>query len=268
MKLAPLLMLFFCTLANAVQDDTMAKLVQQSATSRILIIGELHGTSEVPALVADLAQRIGKKGPVVVALEWSKDQTGHEAYFASEGSAADRKRLLASPFWTNPFQDGRASGAMLDLLESLRKQARGGADIKVETFDLTRAQGQREGDKGMADNLRAIAAAHPSARILVLTGNYHARQLRGAPWDPELRFMAHYLTDLAPFSLDMDAPRGSYWGCSGGSPSDCKVVNFGADAKPGGKAGLFASAALSATGYNQGLQLERLTASPPARGAN
>jgi hypothetical protein len=264
MKLAPWLMMAFCTLAHAAPDNTMAQLVQQTASSRMLIIGEMHGTKEVPALVADLAQRVGKTRPVVVALEWSSGQTGHEAYLASDGSAADRKRMLALPFWSKPYQDGRASAAMLDLIESLRKQARAGANVTVATFDQADGQNPQERDKDMADKLRAIAASHTSARIIVLSGNYHARQMRGAPWNPEYRFMAHYLTDLAPFSLNVTAPRGSYWACSGGKPEDCKMQSYANDAKPGVKKGLYANAELRAIGYNQGLELDRLSVSLPA----
>lgn len=251
-------------MAHATPDDTIAGLAKQS--TRMLLIGEMHGTKEAPALVAKLADSIGKTGPVVVGLEWHAAQTGHEAYFASKGTAADRKRLLAQPFWSKAFQDGRASAAMLDLLEALRKQAHSGRPVTVAGFDQADGQDVAKRDEVMASNLRALAKAHPAARIVVLTGNYHARQAKGTPWDPAYRLMGDYLTDLAPVSVNVDAPRGAYWTCSGPAPSDCKAEDFGQHAKPGGRRGLYAAEAkLAALGYQQEVMLEKFTASLPAR---
>ncbi len=257
-------------LAHAAIEDPVATLVKQADTSRLLIIGEMHGTSEVPALVGQLAAGIsarknaaGKPQPVVVALEWEGHETGHKTYLASAGTASDKQRLLASPFWSKPYQDGRASQAMFALLESVRVQARAGRPVQLATFDLNKGQpGDR--DEGMAHNLRAIVQANPGATVIALTGNYHARQKAGAPWNPEMRFMANYLTDLAPFSLNVEAPRGSYWGCSGGAAQDCKRVSYGRDAKAGASLGLYADSELATLGYNQGLRLAQLTASLPA----
>lgn len=256
--------------ACAAQDDPLAALVKQTAATGLLIIGEMHGTAEIPALVAQLAADIsarkdatGKAQPVVVALEWSGHETGHQAYLASEGTAADKARLLAFRFWSKPYQDGRSSAAMFALLESVRKQARSGSPVQLATFDLNPGQPAGSRDEGMAQNLRAIVQANPGAKIIALAGNYHARQGTGAPWDPQYRFMGNYLTDLAPFSLDVDAPRGSYWGCSSGAPEDCKSVTFASD---GGQArlGMYLDGALAKNGYNQGLRLAQLTASLPA----
>ncbi len=257
-------------LAHATQADPMAALVKQADTSRLMIIGEMHGTTEIPALTAQLAQRVsarkdgaGKAQPVVVALEWPGHETGHQAYLASDGTAADRQRLLANPFWTSAFQDGRASEAMLGLLESVRMLARGGSPVQLATFDVTRGHAGTR-DEGMAHNLRAIVQANPEAKIIALMGNYHARQRPGAPWNPQMRFTANYLADLAPYSLNVDAPRGSYWACLGGKPEDCKNVTIKPDAKADARPGLYSDSTLAASGYNGGLRLAQFTMSLPA----
>lgn len=260
-------------LAHAVTQDPVATLIKQSEKSPLMIIGEMHGTSEVPSLVAQLADGIsarkdgaGKAQSVVVALEWAGHDAGHQTYLASGGTAADRRRLLASPLWAKQYQDGRASEAMLALLESVRTLARGGRSVQLATFDLNRGQIAPDRDEGMAHNLRGIVLANPGAKIIALAGNFHARQRPGAPWNPEYRFMANYLADLAPFSLDVNAPRGSYWGCSSGAAEDCKRVSFGKDVKAGLGLGLYKNEALAKNGYNQGLRLAQLTASLPAAG--
>lgn len=256
--------------ACAAHDDPLATLVRQADATRLLFIGEMHGTTEVPALVAQLAAGIsarknaaGKAQPVVVALEWSGHETGHQAYLASEGTAADKARLLAFRFWSKPYQDGRSSGAMFALLESVRKQAHSGSPVQLATFDLNQDQLAPNRDEGMAQNLRAIVQANPGAKIIALTGNYHARQRPGTSGDPKYRFMANYFADLAPFSLYVDAPRGSYWGCFGATPEDCKSVTF---ASKGGEAplGMYTDGELVKIGYSQGLRLAQFTASPPA----
>ncbi len=264
-------------LAHAAQDDAVARIVKQTDTSRLLIVGEMHGTREVPALVAEVAAGIGKlkdaagkAQPLVVALEMPAQDSGHQAYLASDGTAGDRKRLLASPFWAKAYQDGRASEAMLALIESVRKQARAGGAIKLAAFDMSEAQiaAKVDRDQAMADNLRVIVQDNPAARIVALAGNYHARQSVGAPWNAAHRFMAGYLTDLAPFSLHVNAPTGSYWACSGGDPASCEMNSFGKGVAPPADSRLHINAALKAMGYNQELELPKLTASLAARGAN
>ncbi len=239
MTLSSILVLFCGTLtlslANAAQDDAIAQLAKQTDTSRILLIGEMHGTNEAPAFVAQLADSVakrrdaaGKVQPVVVALELSAHVSAHQAYFGSAGKAEDRQRMLASPYWAKPYQDGRSSAAMLELIESVRQMARGGRPIKLASFDLDAAQmaAHVDRDQGMATTLRAIVANNPSARIIALAGNYHERQ-------------------------------------SVGAPSSCTVSSYGGDAAQP-PLGLYMNESLKATGYQQGMMLPQFSVSLPA----
>jgi len=91
-----------------------------------LLLGEMYGTVESPAFLANvvcLAIQAGR--PVTVALEIPfQEEARITAYLGSAGAAADRKALLGGPFWQDAYQDGRRSEAMLALLESLRRLRR------------------------------------------------------------------------------------------------------------------------------------------------
>jgi hypothetical protein len=258
-----------CAPAHAA-DDTVAELMKKAEKSKLVLIGEMHGTREVPALVTDLAKRWTKDAaaqPLVVALEYPQTQAADlKAYVDSDGSAEARKRLLDTQFWSRAAQDGRSSHAMLSLIDALRMEARKGRKIALAAFDQNAGQENSDvpRDKSMADNLRAIVQANPSARVIALTGNYHARQADGANWDPKYRFMGGYLKDLAPYSVSVDALRGSYWGCSSGAAADCKVEKFGNDPVKTQAPGLYVDKALMKNGYALGLMLEQFSVSLPA----
>jgi len=198
-----------------------AKLIDDElAGQRFVMIGEMHGTAETPAIAgAVLARWTGGKqaGPVLLGLEiTSDDQARVDRYLASKGTAADRADLLAGAHWTEPMHDGRDSLAMAALLERVRALRAAGAGIDVALFD---APGDGERDTRMAGSLRNAIAAHPGARVMVLTGNVHA--MTGEP--PEMFragkpyklpvTMARHLADLHPVSIDVRAMQGDFWVC-------------------------------------------------------
>lgn len=251
--------------AQAATPDPISALAAASKDRSLLLVGEMHGTQEVPALVGQLAAQLVHKGEkVVVGLEYPQGEDAHlQAYLRSQGSAADRARLLATPFWTRSFQDGRSSEAGLDLIESLRVQRQQGGKLRVVAFDMSPAQESRqvERDEAMADNLRAAVKANRGSRMIVLTGNYHARQSVGAPWNASHRFMGHFLTDLNPLSVDVRALGGAYWACF---DQGCAVQQMGAKPATAVARGLYADPRAPAIGYQLVLQLDEFAASPPA----
>jgi erythromycin esterase-like protein len=250
--------------APCVHADTARQLMAKAGKAKLILIGEMHGTREVPALVADLAARWSRAdAPVLVALEYPQSEAAElQAFVDGDGGAPARTRLLATPFWSRPAQDGRSSAAMLALVDALRAR-----HIRIAVFDMSAAQEQAQAvrDRAMADNLRAIVRAHPASRVIALTGNYHARQVDGAPWDASYRFMGGYLKDLTPLSINVDALRGSYWGCSGATAADCKVENFGNDPVRKDAVGVRMDPATLANGYALDVLLAQFSASLPAK---
>jgi hypothetical protein len=201
-------------------------IVERAASHRLLLIGEIHGTAEVPAAVADLAQQIAAvERPLIVGLEiWRGEQAAIDRYLDSAGTYEDRAQLLAGEFWTRDYQDGRSSVAMVELLDRLRALALK-SDLSVVAFDedpVADLDGAAR-DKAMAERLSRALDAEPEAFALVLAGNFHTRIQASAPWDPEHRFMGHHLIDYQPYSVEIMGVAGSVWTCTGPETDSCKL---------------------------------------------
>ena len=117
----------------------------------------------------------------------------------------------------------------------------------------------RDRDAHIAAQLRSALAANPSRRVIVLTGNYHARIGRGAPWNAQQEFMGWHLRDLAPLAINVEAPLGSSWICTPG----CGIHSFGKGKSPAAVR-LDVTTAPDNNGYMGSLTLPLFTASPPA----
>src|SRR5262249_48244590 len=169
------------------------------------IFGEIHGSEEIPAFVGLAtchAAAVG--GEVVLALEIENQyQRDVDAYVASDGGPPARAALLAVNHWES--QAGRASGAMLALIDRARELRR---NVRVFLFDDGNPDGEAR-DRGMAAALAALVEASPDATVLVLTGNLHAR-INSERW------MAARLLARFPRlrSLDAAHPPGEVFGCS------------------------------------------------------
>lgn len=274
--------LFFSILATysayAASDDATAKVVDFVGNSKLLIVGEVHGTQEGPALIREISEKwteaekiSGKPQLVIVALEYPQSEALYlQRYFESDGSPNEQEVLIKSPFWSRPFQDGRSSEAVFKLINSIRSQYRHGEMVQLVAIDMNEAQraSKLDRDKAMADNLRAFVNKNPDARIIALLGNYHARQSVGAPWNADFHFMASYLKDLMPFSLLLQARHGSYWGCSSNNAIDCKAEKLALGEGNVAPVGLYTDEDLKKTGYNEGLMVEKFSFSGPANKFN
>ncbi|HEY1551246.1 MAG TPA: hypothetical protein VGG28_25630 [Kofleriaceae bacterium] len=150
----------------------------------MVIVGELHGTREIPAAFDQLARTATCE--LVVGLEIPRDEP--------------------SWFWTREIQDGRSSEAIAMLIESLR--ARG---VRVVAFDADESTwDQRE--HAMAERLLATRAAHPHAALLVLTGNLHARLAADAIVEaPDGLWLAQRIPNVLSFDAVYGA--GTAWNC-------------------------------------------------------
>lgn len=152
---------------------------------RAFIFGELHGTSEIPALFGDLVCQAAARGPVIVGLEMPEScQAALNAWLASDGGAAAQAALLADDFWR--MGDGRSSGAMLVLLERLRTLKAAGRRISLLAFvpSVHDAATQTPYEQAMAANWQRALAGTPRARLLVLVGSVHSRIARYRDFEP------------------------------------------------------------------------------------
>lgn len=225
-----------------------------------VILGEIHGTAEVPALVgAVLAERVAGGEPVTLALEIpDSHQAALDAWLDDPQGGDAGTALAGHRFWS--FEDGRSSVAMLGLLEQVRRWRRSGAPVGLLAFDVPEpvATGAVR-ERHMADRLRQALAQPGAAPMLVLTGNLHARRKVGNPFDPAVELMAWHLRDLPALSLDVRARGGSAWVCI----PECGTHGLAAP-DPVPATGLRLLDRPSANGYDGEVVLERFTASPPA----
>jgi hypothetical protein len=181
----------------------------------VLLLGELHGSNEIPAFVGTLACHLASAGqPVVVGLQLPhEEQRTLQRYLQSNGGPQARAELVEGPAWRRPHQDGRTSEAMVTLLEQLRLLRSQGLPLSVLAYD---AQGQGSiRSAAMARHVLQARSRSPHSAFLLLGGNVHTRTARGIEWDPSFTPMGWHLVraHLPVRSLDARYARGTAWTC-------------------------------------------------------
>ncbi len=155
------------------------------------------------------------------------EQERIDQYLLSVGAPADQDELLRGDFWRSPHQDGRASWAVVDLLDRVRALRASGQSISVVAFDTHETSGS-ERDARMADVWRKRRAERGEEAFIILAGNAHTHIARGASWDAAFVPMAWHLAreDAGVKSLELSYARGRRWGCdlTAGDTLSCQVV--------------------------------------------
>lgn len=233
---------------------------------RWLWVGEVHGTTETPALFGDLVcDALAHGRHVTVALERpSTEQAAIDAIVASADRNSAQQALLNQTDWRVAF-DGRTSQAMLALLFELH-------DLKAEYPSLrvvaavdpaAFASGPKANDEAMGKAILALGGKQPQDLVLVLTGNVHG--LKNAMFGSDSAAM--YLPGKEVTTLQVTDAGGQAWtltpkGCGaarGGIPDKDKTRPFGVYLDP----------TLARVGAVDGIVAlgKPTTASPPANGA-
>ena len=219
--------------APSIVREVAALVAASASQERIVVLGEMHGTHEAPALAGELAGLLrpdadgAHAGGVTLALEiHATEQARIDAFLDSSGDAAARDALLSGPYWAvmPERSDGRRSVALLALIESMRERRSAGEDLHILAFDTGSGGGDANvRNPRMAAALREAFVRDPARRFVVLVGNYHAR--RAPPTrvgglqpgqSPPVPTMAH-LADVPMLRVNATAARGEFWGCMGGS---------------------------------------------------
>ncbi|KQY75269.1 hypothetical protein [Brevundimonas sp. Root1423] len=191
-----LLMLLVCpAIAKAGCPDLPGSQALLDADADFIVVGEAHGTVELPALFADLACTLtADRRPLLVGVEHGPaNQAALDAYMASDGGADARAVLLQASAWNEP--GGRGSLAMLELIERVRQLKAAGAKVALVAFDhVIETPGTTElRERYMAAQLMAAVGRSPGARMLALTGLGHADKEGFASQQPPFRSMAQFL---------------------------------------------------------------------------
>lgn len=186
---------------------------------RVIVIGEIHGTAEAPAAVAEMACAAAGDGPVVLALELEDSlQPTFDAYLAASDAVSARRALEGSTLLNRRYQDGRSSRAMLEMVERLRRLRAQGADVEIHAFQpqsLTRGRDLDQSwyELNMGYLLGQARHRRPEARIIALMGNIHARKT-AHPALPNVGVPATgHLPAGETLSLTIAQQGGSSWTC-------------------------------------------------------
>jgi hypothetical protein len=228
---------------------------QALSGGRIVMVGEIHGTNEMPAAFMRLVCGALQRGQaVLVGLEMFDPDGALGAYMTSDGDAAARRALLAQRHW-NGMRDGRSSEAWLGMIETFRTWRRGGLPLNV--FALNDGSFAGGYDQVMAARLRQEHAAHPEALLLTYTGNVHSMLERPAGLPAPVGTL---VADLAPVSIELTSEAGQAWLCSG--PGECGAQDF--PAMPGNGPRHAVQPSARAGTYTLQINVGHITASPPA----
>jgi hypothetical protein len=227
-----------------------------------LLVGEIHGTKEGPAAVANVAcVAVEEDLKVTVGLEIPQSENNRvQRYLESDGKLTDEVELLAGDFWQRDDQDGRSSRAMLRLIEALRKLRARSGRLEVVVLDNPIAPQGR--DLFMAQWLKLVIADAPGRLLVTLTGNLHSRL---TPFDDERAPMGYLLARSSPeldvISLQITHAGGTAWVCTPGD--GCGVARLRGDATPNSGIELFDET--TEDGYSGRYHVGRIAASPPAK---
>ena len=271
------LLLFFLltppTLAGEVDwlDDSATQIVSQYDGRSILLIGELHGSRETPAMTSAVVRHLSAKAPVTVALEIPiQEQVRVDRFLASDGSSEAVSDLLEGDFWqvAPEDSDGRRSAAMLELIESLRHGSANAHPTNVVLLDDNEVSGNADDRRqSMADRIAGLADRLESGPVVVLIGNYHARlapnpgvmMADGKPIEPPAP-TASLVKNVPLTSVNVSACEGEIWACFG---KPCGRVTLANQCAERTEATLI-ELDPERDGYHLGLMLPQHSASVPA----
>lgn len=190
---------------------------------RLVVLGEVHGTAEAPALTGAIACALVKQRKrLLVALEQNAgDDAALQA--AWRGDPAAFAAALPQALRWRGRQDGMASSAMYALLIRLHALRRAGHIIDVVAFSgpIDAAQdarfrhlpGQGGGEAIKAENITRAANAKPYDRILVLVGNLHAMKQPVGKGGRAFQPMTMRMPRRRLLSLVLMNGPGAMWNC-------------------------------------------------------
>lgn len=219
------------------------------ADGEILVLGEMHGSNEIPRYFLEQVRREARLRPVTVGLEVSPSSA------ALDCRRDDPRRLPSS--WTRGAQDGRSSRAMRDLLCGLRAPA---LARRVRIAFLDDEQRGDDFDRRAAARFRRVLAESDGIGM-ILTGNFHSRNNPGSLAAELRRLGANVRT------VTVSAPVAETWVCTG-QPSTCGArrtnINFCSGDPADGRDPRWQPVADPRFAWDYCLSLPRLTPSLPA----
>ena len=156
-----------------------AQLLELAARSDLLLLGETHGTQEVPRLVLGLLDDLAALGYGGLGMEVGAEGREVLAALAPGGSGK------VPPTFTLPeWQDGRRNAQMVSLLQQASSRPQ---DWRLLCFDdgsLSAGETGTDRDRHMAESLvKQWSEDCAGRKIIAVCGSYHSRLV--APAEPD-----------------------------------------------------------------------------------
>ncbi len=180
---------------------------------RFVLVGEMHGTNETPAVFGDLVCSASETKRTIIAGLEVRDQQALNRFMDSKNRETSVKELLSTDEWKGT--DGRASSAMLVLLERLRSLKADGLLSRVIAFSASGGSAAQD-EEAMSSAFLRASTANPDAVVIVLTGNVHASKQELAEVG-SYRLMGSFLPPAQTVSLLVTDRGGEAWNCQDGS---------------------------------------------------
>ena len=185
---------------------------------RILVVGDWHGTAEIPAAFLGIVCEAAKQGPVTVALEMPETERSlFRNALAAPTEEAARETFLYGDFGNPRSTDGRNSVAMLDMMVGFWRLKAAGYDVAIHPFMAvdSRITGRDQAwwELEMAYGVSRALVARPDARVVVFVGDLHARK-KGYARFPDIGVpAAGHLHASDTFTLHTAQQGGESWSC-------------------------------------------------------
>lgn len=212
--------------ASAAETDTCDPIpgieaIAESDTAKYIVIGDYHGTREIPAFFGDLICHLfAQDRQLAVGLEWPASARGAFTAYLARPDALNRGRLLEA--LGGGIRDGRGSAAMLALVDRLRPH-HAAARLDFVLIQPLPEDSPSAYERRMADLLMQADRDNVDT-IIVLVGNVHAMRqppppVPGSPGG-ELTPMAMFLPPAETLTFNVSGYFGASWSCRRGGDGD------------------------------------------------
>ena len=183
--------------------------VDDRIDNKLIVLEDLPGTNEAPQFVANLACTLASRGnAVLIGLEIpTQEQRFVDAYLDSEGTDADKRKLIVARFFSGWLRDGRNSEAVLNLIDSLRRYRKAGLAVAVLAFDSAEKGRQyrefansdgtsprQPGDDAMFRVVDEAIAKNPDSIKILLTDSSRVSRINLSPGQ-NTKSLAQMLSD-------------------------------------------------------------------------
>jgi hypothetical protein len=204
-----------CAFNTSAQQASSFSLGAIPPQQTILLVGEMHGTVEIPRMFSNLvkvaAAGAGKSIGVGLELPLALQPIIDDAVRKHFSREVLRERFTAAPEWQK-INDGRTSEAMLDLICDIATTA-APSQVSLFFFDTQ----VRDRNQTMAEHIATRLRERDYALTLILTGNIHANRAQHHPGFPSIQPMGWSLAQkgFVVRSFDIHYSGGNTWACIG-----------------------------------------------------